>query len=104
MNSTCVCFALYSAKRFAFFFTVLLALGSFSQLAIGQQTLGSLNGTVTDSSGAVVQNAAVKIRNVATNLEVTAQTKNDGSFSAADLPIGTLRSQIHQGRFQDRRL
>ena len=89
MNSTCVCFALCSAKRFAFFFTVLLALGSFSQLAIGQQTLGSLNGTVTDSSGAVVQNAAVKIRNVATNLEVTAQTKNDGSFSAADLPIGT---------------
>ena len=89
MNSTCVCFALWSAKRFAFFFTVLLTLGSFSQLAIGQQTLGSLNGTVTDSSGAVVQNAAVKIRNVATNLEVTAQTKNDGSFSAADLPIGT---------------
>jgi Carboxypeptidase regulatory-like domain len=48
-----------------------------------------MNGTVTDSSGAVVQKAAVKIRNLATNLEVTAETKSDGSFSAADLPIGT---------------
>ena len=58
MNVTCVSIGVCSAKRFAFFLTVLLALGLFSQLAIGQQTLGSLNGTITDTSGAVVQNAA----------------------------------------------
>ena len=50
--------------------------------------MGSVNGTVTDSTGAVVQKASVKIRNTGTNLVVTAETKDDGSFSAADLPIG----------------
>ena len=53
-----------------------------------QATLGSINGNVTDSTGAVVQKAAVRIRNAGTNLVVTAETKDDGSFSAADLPIG----------------
>src|ERR1019366_9193902 len=58
-------------------------------LAFGQQTLGSINGEVTDSSGAVIQRAQVKARATATNLEVTATTKADGSFNIADLPIGT---------------
>jgi hypothetical protein len=57
-------------------------------LAAAQQTLGSINGTVTDASGAVVQGATVKARAVATNLSVDAKTKSDGSFSIADLPIG----------------
>ena len=66
---------------------VLLMLGS--QWAVAQQTLGSMNGTVTDSSGAVVQGATVKVRAPATNLEVKAETKADGSFHIADVPIGT---------------
>jgi hypothetical protein len=57
--------------------------------AVAQQTLGSMNGTVTDSSGAVVQGATVKVRAPATNLEVKAETKADGSFHIADVPIGT---------------
>ena len=58
-------------------------------VAHAQAILGSIDGTVTDSTGAVVQKVAVKIRNTATNLIVTTQSKDDGSFSAADLPIGT---------------
>ncbi len=57
--------------------------------AHAQQTLGGIDGTVTDNSGAVVQGAAVKARNIATNVEQSATTKNDGSFSLKDLPIGT---------------
>ena len=60
-----------------------------SPWAVAQQTLGSMNGTVTDSSGAVVQGATVKVRAPATNLEVKAETKADGSFHIADVPIGT---------------
>jgi hypothetical protein len=60
-----------------------------SRWAVAQQTLGSMNGTVTDSSGAVVQGATVKVRAPATNLEVKAETKADGSFHIADVPIGT---------------
>src|SRR5271154_152632 len=53
-----------------------------------QQTLGAINGTVKDSSGATVRAAAVKIHNLATGLEETVNTKPDGSFSIVDLPIG----------------
>ncbi len=67
---------------------------------VAQQTLGSLNGTVTDISGAVVQGATVKARAVATNLEVSAQTRNDGSFSIADLPIGTYEVTFNKEGFE----
>jgi len=76
-----------------------LSLWCLSQPAAAQQTLGSMNGTVTDTSGAVVQGASVKARSVATNLEVTAQTKNDGSFSIADLPIGTYEVKFAKEGF-----
>lgn len=50
-----------------------------------------MNDTVTESSGAVIQGAAIKARSLATNLEVTATSKSDGSFNIADLPVGTCR-------------
>jgi hypothetical protein len=65
---------------------LLCLLSSSSQ---AQQTLGSINGTVTDSSGAAIHSATVKIHNLATGLEQTVTTKSDGSFDIADLPIGT---------------
>jgi hypothetical protein len=71
-----------------------------SQFALGQQTLGALNGTVTDASGAIVQGAAIKARSLATNLEVTATSKSDGSFSIADLPIGTYALTFTKDGFQ----
>ena len=40
-----------------------------------QQILGAITGTVMDSSGAAVADAAVKAVNVATNLEVNANTR-----------------------------
>ena len=48
--------------------------------AHAQQTLGAINGTVSDSTGAVLGKVDVKIRNLDTNLEVTVSTKDDGSF------------------------
>jgi carboxypeptidase family protein len=77
---------------------VVLALVPVS--APAQQTLGSINGTVTDSSGGVLQSVAVRIRNQGTNLEVTTMTKDDGSFSAADLSIGNYEVTFAKDGFQ----
>jgi len=72
----------------------------FLRPALAQQTLGAINGTATDASGAVIQGAEVKARAVATNLEVTAHTKADGSFSLADLPIGTYEVKFAKEGFE----
>src|SRR6266851_283836 len=71
--------------RFAAVFCLLL----FScSIASAQQTLGSINGTVTDSSGGVLGKVSVKVKNAGTNLEVSATTRDDGSFQVTALPIG----------------
>jgi Carboxypeptidase regulatory-like domain len=84
-------------RRAAILF-VLLCLVPLS--AFAQQTLGSIDGTVTDSSGGVLQKVSVKIRNTASNLVVTAQTKDDGSFSVFDLPIGSYEVSFSRDGFK----
>lgn len=71
-----------------------------SPIALAQQTLGAINGSVADSSGAVIRGADVKARNVGTNLELTAVTRGDGSFSITDLPIGTYEVRFTKNGFE----
>jgi hypothetical protein len=92
--------ALCSPKLLALVLIAFLSPAFLPRLVFGQQTLGSLNGTVADVSGAVVQKAAVKIRSLATNLEVAAESKSDGSFSFADLPIGTYEVTFARDGFK----
>jgi hypothetical protein len=68
--------------------------------AFGQQTLGAITGTVTDPSGAVVSEATVKAVNIATNLQVAARTKTNGSFVIPDLPAGTYRVTVTKDGFK----
>ena len=96
-RATCV---LRSTSNFLHIVLAVLCIACFGEYGSAQQTLGSINGTVTDSSGAVVQGATVKARSVATNLSVNAQTKSDGSFSIADLPIGTYEVTFTKEGFE----
>ena len=80
-------------------FIVLLGAVCLVELSSAQQTLGGITGTVTDPSGAVVSDATVKAVNIATNLEVTAHTKN-GSFVIPDLPAGTYRVTVTKDGFK----
>ncbi|MGA8313850.1 MAG: TonB-dependent receptor, partial [Terriglobales bacterium] len=66
----------------------------------GQTFRGTVLGTVTDASGAVVSGAKVVVRNVNTGQERTAQTSADGSYSVPELPIGTYTVTISQSGFQ----
>src|SRR5690348_532122 len=83
---------------FVFLTFVMCAL---SPLAVrAQQTLGAINGTVTDSSNAVVPKAQVQAKNLGTGLTVTATTQNDGSYNIPDLPIGTYSVTITKQGFK----
>jgi hypothetical protein len=78
---------------------VLMILLSTSML-VGQTFRGTILGSVTDPSGAVVAGAVVKVRNVATGLERTTTTSSDGSYAVPELPIGTYSVTVTQSGFQ----
>ncbi len=79
----------------------LLLLASALSLPVGvfaQQTLGRINGTVSDSSGAVVGNTAVAVTNNQTGSTRRVSTQNNGAYMVQDLPIGTYSlSFSHDG-------
>jgi hypothetical protein len=83
-------------KILAVLFSILI----LSLPSSSQQTLGAINGTVTDASGALVQGAKVTARNNGTNLELTATTRNDGSFEFVDLPLGTYSVSFARDGFK----
>jgi len=81
----------------AFVLAVLMAaLGS----NIFAQSTASLNGTVTDATGAVVANAKVVATNQATGVESATQTDTAGAYLYSSLPIGTYRIQVAAQGFQ----
>src|SRR5712692_9521028 len=67
---------------------------------VAQTFRGTILGTVTDPSGAVVSGAKVTVKNVNTGLERTTQTSADGSYAVPELPIGTYTVTISQSGFQ----
>ncbi|HLB86270.1 MAG TPA: carboxypeptidase-like regulatory domain-containing protein, partial [Terriglobales bacterium] len=80
---------------------MILALVVLAATSLVAQTFrGTILGTVTDASGAVVSGAKVTVRNVNTGLERATQTSTDGSYSVPELPIGTYTVTISQSGFQ----
>jgi hypothetical protein len=84
------------SKRSLLFVLVLLA----PSLLPAQTFRGTILGTVTDASGAVVSGATVKVHNIDTGLERTTQTSADGSYSVPELPIGNYTVTFSQSGFQ----
>ena len=82
------------ARMFLVF--VLLAVVSLS----AQTFRGTILGTVTDPSGAVVSGAKVTVKNVGTGLERTTETSADGSYALPELPIGTYTVTVTLTGFQ----
>jgi len=69
-----------------------------------QQTLGSLNGTVLDASGASVPGATVTAVNDQTTLTRAVQTSGSGFWQILDLPIGTYGVTIARDGFETERV
>ena len=78
--------------------TALLLL--ISNLPVSAQSTATVQGAVTDESGAFVANAKVVARNTATGIERTTETDSTGNYLIASLPVGTYRLEIHAQGFQ----
>ena len=65
-----------------------------------QQTTATLLGTVTDSSGAAVPGAKVRVANTATNVKREAETGAEGNYSFPYLPSGNYQVTVSRDGFQ----
>jgi hypothetical protein len=68
--------------------------------AFAQSIFASLSGTVTDSNGAVIPDARVRVENDATKIISQFVTNKVGYFSASQLPIGTYSVTVEATGFQ----
>src|SRR5690242_19806065 len=79
--------------------------GLFATLLIFSQTgppqaRSGINGTVTDTTGAVVPNAKVTVTNNATNVSRTTNTSSAGSYDITDLIPGVYTVKVEMPGFQ----
>jgi hypothetical protein len=81
-----------------------LAVLLFTVSGLAQQTLGSLNGTVTDPTGAAVPGATVTANDAAINVTSKAITSGTGSFQIFNLPIGTYTITVTRDGFETSKL
>jgi hypothetical protein len=65
-----------------------------------QETVGSITGSVHDQSGAAIPDATVKAHRLDTNLQVTVQTQQNGSYLVPNLPIGMYELNFAKSGFQ----
>src|SRR5258708_24998896 len=80
-------------KRLLVLFLLALAL-AFVVTTNAQTFRGSINGTVTDPSGASVPGATVKATETATNIDHTTISSSEGQFSFQDLPLGLYKVSV----------
>ena len=75
--------------RKLFLITPLLAFTSTAAWAQSEAGTGTVNGTVTDPSGATVANARVTATNTATGLVRATSTTEAGAYTFVRLPVGS---------------
>ena len=79
-------------------FAILVSSLQSSAWAQGTAT-GSIHGSVTDSSGAVVAGADITITNGATGRQQSLTTQNDGEYNASNLAIGIYKVEVAKPGF-----
>src|SRR5439155_12689455 len=72
-----------------------------SVVASAQFDTGTISGSITDSSGAVIPHATVTVTNVGTSFKKTLQTDSGGNYTASALPFGTYVVTASTGNFAE---
>jgi hypothetical protein len=73
----------------------------FAFSAFAQFDTGSITGTVTDSTGAIVPRATVTVSNVGTGIRTELVADQRGIFVASDLPFGTYEVAVKATGFAE---
>jgi hypothetical protein len=82
----------------------LLLLILLTAVASAQTFRGTILGTVTDPTGAVVPGAKITVKNINTGLERSTSTDVDGNYTIPELPIGTYEVRVDRENFVSARV
>jgi len=85
-------------KSFRFFFGSAIAVLALAIMGFAQT--GSVQGTVTDKTGAIIQDADVSIMNLDTGIVHAAKTSGSGAFSLTNLPAGRYSVEVKRSGFK----
>src|ERR1035437_6374659 len=94
---------LTSAKKRCLFMLALVWVVMFGTIVIpgnGQSTYGTILGTLTDATGAVVGNTNIQLINQATNVKTETQSNGSGYYQFVDVPAGTYRLVVQKNGFK----
>jgi hypothetical protein len=79
-------------------FMLCFVLSLVAAMAYGQQTLGSVNGTIVDPSGAAVPGTTVTVTDSEIGVTRTTKAQSNGFFQVFNLPVGTYKiTATHDG-------
>lgn len=81
-------------------FLIAIAILAAVALPVFAQTSAGVNGTVVDSSGAVIQDAAVTITSLETGAKRSTSTNEDGLFQFPLLPPGSYSIAVQKAGFK----
>ena len=82
------------------FWKVLVCVIFWGGIALAQVTTGTILGTVSDSTGAVIPGATVNLRNVETGISRTVTTDAAGRYRAPQLGLGSYEITAEAAGFQ----
>jgi len=87
-------------RRIGILFAVFAAVFSLALSGYAQSTTSAINGTVTDSTGAVVVGANVTVVNAATGVTYHAVTDSLGAYHVTQLPPGNYTMKVIKAGFE----
>lgn len=79
---------------------LLLACFSFAGTAFAQSERGTITGTVSDSSGAVIPGAKVIVTNTNTGVAITVASNDAGDYTVPQLQVGVYTVRIEKDGFR----
>ena len=79
---------------------LVLAMALWGGGALGQSVSGSVSGTVTDATGAVIPGATVVISSPTSGTSRTMTADSSGQFRFSNLPLGPYRMTVNYAGFQ----
>ncbi|WP_263382400.1 TonB-dependent receptor [Granulicella arctica] len=77
---------------------------SISFTAFAQTFRGTLSGTVTDTQGAVISDAAVQLTNPSTGIVLNDKSNKQGDFNFPELPVGTYTLTVNFAGFSTKKV